>query len=131
MLCQTKVFNGCRIPGLKTDTICHDWDSSHIIVVHNNQVCIKQNSLYKACSHKFPRKFFKVVVYGENGQILDEGDVLNGLTHVTQSSSRPSAGVGFLTTECRNVWGIAHEELKKGMSFDFVAATAKFYIYKF
>lgn len=90
----TKVFNGCRIPGLKTDTIRHALDSNHVIVIHNNQ-------------------FYKVVVYGENGQILDDRDILNGLTCVTQKYNGPSAGVGFLTTECRNVWGIAHEELNK------------------
>ncbi|KAI9555588.1 hypothetical protein GHT06_018103 [Daphnia sinensis] len=90
----TKVFNGCRIPGLKTDTIRHALDSNHIIVVHNNQ-------------------FFKVIVYEENGQMLDERDILNGLMYVTEKSSSPPAGVGFLTTECRNVWGVAHEELNK------------------
>ncbi|XP_057381809.1 carnitine O-acetyltransferase-like [Daphnia carinata] len=90
----TKVFNGCRIPGLKTDTIRHALDSNHIIVVHNNQ-------------------FFKLVVYKENGQVLDDRDILDGLNCVTDKSNGPSAGVGFLTTESRNVWGIAHEELNK------------------
>ena len=34
----TKVFNGCRIPGLKTDSIRHASHSTHIVVVHNNHV---------------------------------------------------------------------------------------------
>lgn len=56
-----------------------------------------------------------MIVYGENGEVLDDNDILNGLLHITQNSTGPAAGVGFLTTECRNVWGIAHQELKKGL----------------
>jgi hypothetical protein len=56
-----------------------------------------------------------MVVYGENGQMLDDNDILNGLIYITKNSFGPAAGVGFLTTECRNVWGIAYQELKKGL----------------
>ncbi|XP_046459973.1 carnitine O-acetyltransferase-like isoform X1 [Daphnia pulex] len=90
----TKVFSGCRIPGLTVDSIRHTSGSNHIIVVHNNH-------------------FFKMVVYGGDGQMLDDNDILNGLMHIVKNSTGPADGVGFLTTECRNVWGIVNQELKK------------------
>ncbi len=55
-----------------------------------------------------------MVVYGGDGQILDDNDILSGLMHIVQNSTGPADGVGFLTTECRNVWGIVNQELKKG-----------------
>ena len=53
-------------------------------------------------------------VYGKDGQMVEEADIIDGLLYIVQNSSGPAEGVGFLTTECRNVWGIAHQELTKG-----------------
>jgi hypothetical protein len=56
-----------------------------------------------------------MVVYKGDGQMLDDNDILNGLMHIVKNSTGPADGVGFLTTECRNVWGIVNQELKKGL----------------
>lgn len=53
-------------------------------------------------------------VYGNDGQIVDDADILNGLKYITQNSTSPAAGVGYLTTESRNVWGVAYQEMRKG-----------------
>ena len=37
-----KVFNTCRIPGLKKDSLAQNPDSKHIIIVHNNHVQLKK-----------------------------------------------------------------------------------------
>lgn len=53
-------------------------------------------------------------VYGKDGQIVDDSDILDGLKYIVDKSVGPAEDVGFLTTESRNVWGVAYHELKKG-----------------
>lgn len=53
-------------------------------------------------------------MYNENGEFKNEAEILEELKKAVENSSGVAAGVGFLTTECRNVWGMAYQELKKG-----------------
>jgi len=89
-----KVFNTCRIPGLKKDSLAQNPDSKHIIIVHNNH-------------------FFRMDVYGENGEVVDDGQILGNLLEIVKCSSQRAEPVGILTTENRNGWGSAYLKLKK------------------
>jgi len=89
-----KVFNTCRIPGLKKDSLSQNLDSRHITVVHNNH-------------------FSKMDVYRANGELIDENQILSNLLEIVRQSPHKTEPVGVLTTENRNVWASAYLKLKR------------------
>jgi carnitine O-acetyltransferase len=56
-----------------------------------------------------------VSVYGEQGEPLNQSQLLAQLQDVISKSTHPSSSpVGILTSENRNTWGKVHKALKKG-----------------
>lgn len=54
-------------------------------------------------------------MYGEQGEPLNESQILAQLEDVVSRSTHPASyNVGILTSENRNTWGKAHKALKKG-----------------
>ena len=58
-------------------------------------------------------------VYGENGEVVDDGQILGNLLEIVKCSSQRAEPVGILTTENRNGWGSAYLKLKKGKILQF------------
>ncbi|KAF4522335.1 hypothetical protein B566_EDAN011336 [Ephemera danica] len=95
-----KVLGTCRIPGITRDSLRlpdSKNPSRHIVVAHNNH-------------------FFAVSVYGEQGEPLNQSQLLAQLNDCIARSTHPAAPVGILTSENRNVWGKAYQALKKDKS---------------
>lgn len=90
----TKVFSGCRIPGLPKDSIRQCHDAQHIVVAFNNH-------------------FFKVVVTDELGRIPSTAAILQALRHLVRHVPQPSHPVGVLTTESRDTWAAVYPKLLK------------------
>ncbi|KAG0719922.1 Carnitine O-acetyltransferase [Chionoecetes opilio] len=93
-----KVLGTCRIPGVTRDTIKFYGQEPepprHIVVAHNNH-------------------FFKIDVYGKQGKPLNVRQLVHQLRNVVERSTHPTAPVGILTSQNRNVWGKAYKQLRK------------------
>lgn len=90
-----KIFGTCRIPGLKKDTLTFSPNSKHIVVIANDN-------------------FFKVTVYGLNGNMLSEMEIIQQLKICLQEANKlKSSKVGILTSDNRDNWGAAYNELIK------------------
>ncbi|KAI4464457.1 carnitine o-acyltransferase [Holotrichia oblita] len=92
-----KVFGTCRIPGLKRDSLEYHPTSTHIAVVNNNH-------------------FFKVELFGNNGEVISEKQLFNQLQTILEQSVTPAAPIGILTTDHRDNWGKAYQLLIKDPS---------------
>ena len=90
-----KIFGTCRVPGLKKDSLVFNPDSKHIVVIANDN-------------------FFKVTVYGQNGKILSDQELIDQLKICLQEAVKlKSSKVGILTSDNRDNWGLAYNELMK------------------
>lgn len=94
-----EVLSSCRIPGLKRDSVVNHAKSSrppkHITVVHNHQ-------------------FFVLDVYNSDGTPLTAGQLHVQLEKICRASSETSSEpVGILTTQHRDSWGKAYQNLVK------------------
>ena len=91
------LVGGHRIPGKVTDTQKYTPDSNHIIVVHKGH-------------------FFKLPVFGyRDGSrcILRSHEIKHLLSQIMDSSHLPSVPVGILSSQNRDDWYSAREELNK------------------
>uniref|UniRef100_G3MPS7 Choline/carnitine acyltransferase domain-containing protein n=1 Tax=Amblyomma maculatum TaxID=34609 RepID=G3MPS7_AMBMU len=93
-----KIFSTCRVPGYKQDRLetyfLSDSPPTHVLVIYNNE-------------------FFAVDVYDGQGNPYDEDQILQQLRQVVNMSTSAGAGVGILTSEHRDVWAKAFDELCK------------------
>uniref|UniRef100_A0A1E1X2A9 Putative carnitine o-acyltransferase cpt2/yat1 n=1 Tax=Amblyomma aureolatum TaxID=187763 RepID=A0A1E1X2A9_9ACAR len=91
-----KIFSTCRVPGYKEDSLAtyflSDSPPKHVLVIHNNE-------------------FFALDVYDGQGNPYNEHQILQQLHHVVNMSTSAGAGIGILTTEHRDVWAKAFDEL--------------------
>lgn len=91
-----KIFSTCRVPAPNRDKLETYFLSKdpprHVLVVHNNE-------------------FFAVEVFDSQGNPYNENQILQQLHEVVSMSAVPGCGVGVLTTEHRDVWARAFEEL--------------------
>lgn len=90
-----KIFGTCRIPGLKKDSLSFSPNSKHIVVIAEDN-------------------FFKVTVYSKSGKILSETEITDQLKICLQEANKlKSSKVGILTSDNRDNWAAAYEELVK------------------
>ena len=88
---------GHRIPGKVVDTQKYTPNSDYIIVVHKGH-------------------FFKLPVFGSRGRsryMLRSHEIKHLLSRIMDSSNRPSVPVGILSSQNRDSWYSAREELNK------------------
>ncbi|XP_065647513.1 carnitine O-acetyltransferase isoform X2 [Hydra vulgaris] len=88
MMQYKKLLSVCRIPLPVRDAevITPPENSRHMVVAHNNQ-------------------FFKLDVYDDNGNPLNEDYLADQLFHiVSMSNKKDECSVGVLTTQDRNTW---------------------------
>ncbi|KAH9640832.1 hypothetical protein HF086_014418 [Spodoptera exigua] len=91
-----KVFGTCRLPFAKRDKLSFN-NSKHVTVIHNNHI-------------------FHVDLWGDDGVMLDEEQIVQQLKKVMELSSVPNKqGIGILTSENRDAWAKAYELLCKVM----------------
>ncbi|KAF9414691.1 hypothetical protein HW555_007469 [Spodoptera exigua] len=89
-----KVFGTCRLPFAKRDKLSFN-NSKHVTVIHNNHI-------------------FHVDLWGDDGVMLDEEQIVQQLKKVMELSSVPNKqGIGILTSENRDAWAKAYELLCK------------------
>ncbi|CAG9825538.1 unnamed protein product [Phaedon cochleariae] len=102
-----KIFGTCRVPKKNVDEIEFNSESRHIIVVRNNN-------------------FFSIEVIKENMKRCSFKDILGMLHSVLNESTNLGDPVGILTTENRNNWSRAYDELiKDPLNRDSVAKIQK------
>ncbi|XP_063376290.1 carnitine O-acetyltransferase [Cydia fagiglandana] len=90
-----KIFGTCRIPGLKRDSLSYNTTSKHVTIIHNNHI-------------------FHVDLWGDDGKVLNEDQIVQQLQKVIEMSKAPSPdGIGILTSENRNAWAKAYDVLIK------------------
>ncbi|XP_063529641.1 carnitine O-acetyltransferase-like [Cydia strobilella] len=90
-----KIFGTCRIPGLKRDSLSYNTTSKHVTIIHNNHI-------------------FHVDLWGNDGKVLNEDQIVQQLQKVIEMSNAPSQdGIGILTSENRNAWAKAYDVLIK------------------
>ncbi|XP_044268520.1 carnitine O-acetyltransferase isoform X2 [Tribolium madens] len=87
-----KIFGTCRIPGVKLDHLEYNPQSRHVVIVRNNN-------------------FFKLQVINECGKMLNTGEIISCLSDIVKESEQVGPPVGILTTENRNNWGRAYQNL--------------------
>lgn len=91
-----KIFSTCRVPAPNRDKLetyfLSENPPKHVLVVHNCE-------------------FFAVEVFDSQGNPYDVSQILQQLREVVKMSPIPGFGVGVLTTEHRDVWAKAYEEL--------------------
>ncbi|XP_063902174.1 carnitine O-acetyltransferase-like isoform X2 [Zophobas morio] len=87
-----KIFGTCRLPGLKCDNLEYNPQSKHIVIVNNNN-------------------FFKLPVIDECGSVINVGEIINALVQITEDSQEAGPPVGILTSDNRNNWGRAYQDL--------------------
>ncbi|XP_026271805.1 carnitine O-acetyltransferase isoform X1 [Frankliniella occidentalis] len=95
MIQYSRIFGVNRAPDMPLDRLRFadpNCPPKHITVVHNNQ-------------------FFKVPVFNERGQVLDETQLLFMLKNVIDNSKTPGPPVGILTSAPRDDWSKAYKEL--------------------
>ncbi|XP_008193031.2 carnitine O-acetyltransferase isoform X1 [Tribolium castaneum] len=92
-----KIFGTCRIPGVKVDHLEYNPQSRHIVIVRNNN-------------------FFKLQVINECGKMLNTGELISCLSEIVQESQQMGPPVGILTSENRNNWGRAYQDLTLDMT---------------
>ncbi|KAJ8983433.1 hypothetical protein NQ317_005898 [Molorchus minor] len=89
-----KIFGTCRIPGEKRDTLEFNSNSRHIIVARNNN-------------------FFKVEVLNSVGEVPSLSQLISHLEVILQESKDAGPSIGVLSTENRDNWFQAYEQLVK------------------
>ncbi|KAM4576640.1 carnitine O-acetyltransferase-like [Odontesthes bonariensis] len=94
-----QILSSCRIPGPKRDTVAHystgKTSPSHIAVVHNFQ-------------------FFVLDVYNSDGSPLTVDQIYMQLEKIWNSSLQSNKEpIGILTSQHRNTWGKAYNNLIK------------------
>lgn len=60
-------------------------------------------------------QFFKVELFGDNGQLISEQQVLQQLHDIIEQSVSPATPIGILTTDHRDNWGQAYQHLIQGI----------------
>lgn len=120
-----QILSSCRIPGPKRDTVVNyaigKIPSSHITVVHNFQVLssffcyinwiltlwLKQPGVFL--------QFFVLDVYNSDGTPLTVDQLHMQLEKIWNSSLQTNKEpIGILTSQHRNTWGKAYNNLIKG-----------------
>ncbi|KAJ8965293.1 hypothetical protein NQ314_004222 [Rhamnusium bicolor] len=89
-----KIFGTCRIPDCKRDGLDYNPKSRHIVIVRNNN-------------------FFKLEVINCAGDVPSVSQLVSHLEAILQESEEVGPSVGVLTTEKRDNWYKAYEELIK------------------
>ncbi|XP_072377173.1 carnitine O-acetyltransferase [Diabrotica undecimpunctata] len=89
-----KIFGTCRIPKPKRDALQFNPQSKHIVVVKNNN-------------------FFKLDVLNSNGELPSESELIDQLNIIVENSKTTGPSVGILTSDNRDDWSTAYEELLK------------------
>ncbi|GLH09742.1 Choline O-acetyltransferase-like Protein [Gryllus bimaculatus] len=93
----SKIMGTCRIPGIPRDSLQHADPCNppkHVVVAYKNH-------------------FFEVAVYGENGEPLSEDQIREQLCEIVSGPVRPAVPIGILTSDQRDNWGKAYQELIK------------------
>jgi hypothetical protein len=69
-------------------------------------------------------------VYAENGEVLNQSQLVAQLTAViTQSQEKCSTPIGILTSENRTIWSKAYNEIKEGLYLLIIYVLRSHYIY--
>lgn len=90
-----KIFGTCRIPGIERDNLSFHPDSTHIVLVIDNE-------------------YYKIPVYNKEKRTLSQDQILSQIKQcMNDSKSRKtkSAPIGLLSTDHRDNWGKAYAEL--------------------
>lgn len=131
-----QILSSCRIPGPKRDTVVNHaigkTPPTHITVVHNFQVFYRSSS--PSCTHydcfcgsriigsgaksassgSF-LQFFVLDVYNSDGSPLTVDQLYMQLEKIWNSSLQTNKEpIGILTSQHRNTWGKAYNNLIKG-----------------
>lgn len=134
-----QILSSCRIPGPKRDTVVNHaigkTPPTHITVVHNFQViCLFHCSSSPSCTHYdccsgsrntgsgaksassgFSPQFFILDVYNSDGSPLTVDQLYMQLEKIWNSSLQTNKEpIGILTSQHRNTWGKAYNNLIKG-----------------
>lgn len=67
-------------------------------------------------------QIFHMDLWGDDGVMLNEDQLMNNLQYILNESTHPADDpIGILTSENRDIWGSAYNELIKGyLLFNFV-----------
>jgi carnitine O-acetyltransferase len=93
MVQYRKIFGTCRVPGIPGDSLVFHPNSKHIVVIVNE-------------------KFFKVPVYGADGNMLSEAQLIDQLQScIVKGDDHRHQKVGILTSDMRDNWATAYQDL--------------------
>lgn len=120
-----QILSSCRIPGPKRDTVVNyatgKTPSSHITVVHNFQVlysffsCANSVLILWLKQPGVSLQFFVLDVYNSDGSPLTVDQLHMQLEKIWNSSLQTNKEpIGILTSQHRNTWGKAYNNLIKG-----------------
>lgn len=120
-----QILSSCRIPGPKRDTVVNyatgKTPSSHITVVHNFQVlysffsCVNSVLILWLKQPGVSLQFFVLDVYNSDGSPLTVDQLHMQLEKIWNSSLQTNKEpIGILTSQHRNTWGKAYNNLIKG-----------------
>lgn len=120
-----QILSSCRIPGPKRDTVVNyatgKIPSSHITVVHNFQVLYNFFSYVNSILIRWLKQpsvslqFFVLDVYNSDGTPLTVDQLHMQLEKIWNSSLQTNKEpIGILTSQHRNTWGKAYNNLIKG-----------------
>lgn len=120
-----QILSSCRIPGPKRDTVVNyaigKVPSTHITVVHNFQVLYVSFSYINSTLVLWSKQpgvslqFFVLDVYNSDGTPLTVDQLHMQLEKIWNSSLQTNKEpIGILTSQHRNTWGKAYNNLIKG-----------------
>ncbi|XP_023031805.1 carnitine O-acetyltransferase isoform X1 [Drosophila willistoni] len=89
-----KVFGTCRIPKPVTDEIVYNPRSDYVVVIYKNH-------------------FYKLRIYNNQGLLLSAVCLREQLQNILQKETKHGVPYGILTTDNRDNWATAYEQLCK------------------
>ncbi|XP_054743425.1 carnitine O-acetyltransferase isoform X1 [Anastrepha obliqua] len=88
----SKVYGTCRIPKQGEDALEYNPKSLHVVVLYKNH-------------------FYKLQIYNNNGVALHPDILVNQFKKIMKTETKKGVEFGILTTDTRDNWAHAYEEL--------------------